>query len=102
MQKELSLIFLNLEYENWQFSKSVCSIGIARIAVVMKLNIAVNIFNALIILGSEYDTGNIFRFSHIIETYFSSFYASKIAAKYEKRQKIDLFVRVNVHQLSYH
>ena len=68
----------------------------------MKLNIAVNIFNALIILGSEYHAGNIFRFSHIIETYFSSFYASKIAPKYEKRQKIDLFVRVNVHQLSYH
>ena len=63
--KNVSLTFLNVEYENWQFSKSVCSIGIARIAVLKKLIIAVNIFNALVILGSEYHMGNIFQFSHI-------------------------------------
>ena len=68
----------------------------ARIPVFKNLKMGLNLFNALVILGFKYHMGNIFRYSHILQTYLTSFYAREIAAKYGKRRKIDLIVRVNV------
>ena len=85
------MIFLKIEYGNKQLFTSICSIGILRIAVFMKLNIAVSNFNALVIVGFEYHLGNIFRFFSLFCRLISQ--TTEIASKYKKRRKIGLILK---------